>query len=79
MLVVFLASGLVHEMLLSVPAGGGYGLCTLYFAAQAAGMLLERRRRSRLLTSAFVLVPLPLLFHAPFLREVLLPFLEVIT
>ena len=79
MLTVFFVSGLGHDLLLSVPAGGGYGLCTLYFLIQAAGVLVERRRRSRLLTALFVVVPLPLLFHAPFMRNVLLPFLEVIT
>lgn len=79
LLVVFLASGLGHDLLLSVPAGGGYGLCTLYFLIQAAGVLIERRRRSRLLTAAFVVAPLPLLFHAPFMRNVLIPFLEFIT
>jgi len=79
LLVVFLASGLGHDLLLSVPAGGGYGLCTLYFAIQAVGMLMERRRRSRLLAFAFIVVPLPLLFHAPFMQRVLLPFLEVVT
>lgn len=79
LLAVFLASGLGHDLLLSVPAGGGYGLCTLYFAIQAFGVFVERRHRSRALTGLFVLLPLPLLFHPPFLREVLLPFLEVIT
>jgi len=79
MLAVFLASGLGHDLLLSVPAGGGYGLCTLYFLLQAAGVLLERRRRSRALAYAFVLLPIPLLFHPAFLRRVLLPFLEVLT
>jgi len=78
MVVSFLASGLGHEVLLSVPAGGGYGLCTLYFLIQAAGVALERRRRSRLRTALFVVAPLPLLFHPVFLREVLLPFLEVL-
>ena len=79
MLVVFLASGLGHDLLLSVPAGGGYGRCTLYFALQAFGVLIERRRRSRSLTLLFVVMPLPLLFHPAFMQNVLLPFLEVIT
>ena len=79
LLVVFLASGLGHDLLLSVPAGGGYGLCTLYFAVQAVGVLIERRRRSRAFAFAVVLLPLPLLFHPVFMQRVLLPFLEVIT
>jgi hypothetical protein len=76
---VFVVSGLVHELLLSVPAGAGYGLCTLYFVIQAIGVLVERRRRSRALTALFVVVPLPLLFHLAFMQNVLLPFLEVLS
>jgi hypothetical protein len=76
---VFLVSGLVHELLLSMPAGAGYGLCTLYFVIQAVGVLVERRRRSRVLTVLFVAVPLPLLFHPAFMQNVLLPFLEVLS
>ncbi|MEM8882443.1 MAG: MBOAT family protein [Planctomycetota bacterium] len=76
---VFLASGVGHDLLLSVPARGGYGLCTLYFLIQAAGVLIERRRRSRLRTACVVIAPLPLLFHTPFIENVLVPFLEVIS
>ena len=76
-LAVFLTSGVVHDMLLSVPAGGGYGLCTLYFALQAAGMLLLRGRR-RWVAVLVVVLPLPLLFHPVFMRAVLLPFLAAL-
>ena len=78
MLAVFLASGLGHELLLSVPAGGGYGLCTLYFLLQAAGLTFERGRRSRGFTVLVVVAPLPLLFHPVFLRVVILPFLAAL-
>ncbi|MHC4957412.1 MAG: MBOAT family protein [Planctomycetota bacterium] len=75
---VFAASGLGHDLLLSVPAGGGYGLCTLYFALQGAGVFVERRRRRRWFTALVVLAPLPLLFHPLFMRAVFLPFLAAL-
>jgi hypothetical protein len=73
---VFIASGLLHELLVSYPAGGGYGLPLLYFLVQTAGLRLERTRRLRSLlrrsdavaaawTLGVVLLPAPLLFHPP--------------
>ena len=87
LLAVFLGSGLVHDLVISLPAGGGWGLPTLYFALQGAAVLGERRWRrrlapggpaGRLLTVAVVALPAPLLFHPPFLRHVALPFLAAI-
>ena len=88
-LVVFLVSGLIHDLVISVPAGGGYGWPTVYFMIQGMGMLLQRtsgaRRngwnggmKGRLVTAVVLIAPLPLLFHAPFIYEVILPFMEVI-
>lgn len=79
---VFVASGLLHEYLLSYPAGGGWGGPTTYFALQAAGMYAERQRSVRrqlrrhwwsqtLWTLGFTLIPAPLLFHPPLLRALL--------
>lgn len=67
----FLFSGLLHDLLLSVPAGGGWGLPTLYFALQGAGVLA--RVEGRVLTLAWVLLPAPLLFHPWFLQALILP------
>lgn len=81
---VFLVSGLIHDLVISLPAGGGYGGPTLYFLAQWLGLTLERNRwfracvsgnLGRLWTAAVVLLPLPLLAHEPFRLNVILPML----
>jgi hypothetical protein len=83
----FLLSGLVHDAVISGPAGGGYGLPTLFFLLQAGGMMIERkvlgrqnaaRARGWLFTAAFLIVPAPLLFHTAFLNNVVLPFVDAL-
>jgi alginate O-acetyltransferase complex protein AlgI len=83
--VVFLVSGLVHEWVITVPAGGGYGGPTLYVLLQALGMLAEKRLlrsargvAGRLWTVAVVALPVPLLFPAVFVREIILPMLNAL-
>lgn len=73
-LATFAFSGLVHEVLLSVPSGGGYGGPTAYFLLHGALTAVERRRKivSRAWTLGWVIAPAPLLFHPPFVRAVLL-------
>jgi alginate O-acetyltransferase complex protein AlgI len=89
LLATFLASGVVHESLISLPAGAGFGLPTLYFAIQGFAVLLERsgagRRlgltrgvRGRLFMSACTVLALPWLFPAPFVRRVVVPFLAAV-
>ena len=75
----FLASGMAHELVISLPAKGGFGLPTLYFLIQGAGLILEKRYRfdrhclGRAWTWLAVLVPAPLLFHPPFMETVFNP------
>ena len=88
-LLVFLVSGLLHDLVISVPARAGYGLPTAYFALQGLGVLLERSSVGRkaslgrgvrgwcymaIITGA----PLFLLFHEPFVLGVISPFLRAI-
>jgi alginate O-acetyltransferase complex protein AlgI len=86
---VFLASGLAHEAVISVPARAGYGLPTAYFAIQAAAVLLGRTaiaRRigiargpgARLVAIAAAVGPICILFPPPFVHAVVLPMLRAI-
>jgi hypothetical protein len=85
----FLASGIVHDVVISLPARGGWGGPTLYFAIQGAAILVERSRAGRslglsrgwrgwLFAMLVLLAPAYWLFHPPFIRTVVLPFLEAI-
>lgn len=70
----FFASALLHELAISVPAGGGYGLPSTYFLLH--GVLVTRDIRGRALTLAAVIVPLPLVFHPWFVRAIIEPLLR---
>ena len=85
----FIASGLVHDLVISIPAGGGYGLPTAYFALQGLGLLVVRSRigahlglrrgwRGWLFMAALTAGPVFWLFHPPFVERVVVPFLYVI-
>lgn len=71
----FAFSGLLHDLLISVPAGGGYGLPSAYFLLQGLLVLAERRwsLEGRAWALFWLAAPLPLLFHPPFLRAIVGP------
>jgi len=71
----FLFSGLLHEVLLSVPAGAGYGLPTGYFVLHGLLVLAERRWaiQGRAWALFWILAPVPMLFHPWFVRAIILP------
>ena len=81
----FLFSGLLHELAISAPVRAGYGLPFLYFALHGGLVLLERRLEGtawalsrwgwlgRVWTLGWLALPLPLVFHGPFLAGVVWP------
>jgi alginate O-acetyltransferase complex protein AlgI len=73
----FLFSGLLHEAAISLPVGAGYGGPLAYFAIHGALTQIERDRGpfGCVGTLLALVLPLPLLFHAPFLRRVVWPLL----
>jgi len=86
---VFVVSGLIHDLVISLPSRGGYGLPTLYFVMQGTGVTLERSRIGKKLGLArgvrgwcfmfvFLAGPLFWLFHPWFVMRVILPFMGVI-
>jgi alginate O-acetyltransferase complex protein AlgI len=83
----FLFSGIVHDVVISLPAGAGYGQPTLYFLLQALAVQFEHSRlaeryllRRPIVRRAFafmaIVAPVNLLFHAPFRQDVVIPFME---
>lgn len=88
-LTAFLVSGLIHEVVISLPARAGYGLPTAYFLLQSWGVIAQRsnvgRRlqlrhgvRGRIFTMLIAAGPAFWLFHPPFVRNVILPFMKAI-
>jgi predicted DCC family thiol-disulfide oxidoreductase YuxK len=84
-IVAFLASGLIHELVISLPARTGYGLPTAYFLLQGCGIITQHRvprirhgMAGQFFTAFIVVVPAFWLFHPPFVRNVILPFMKAI-
>jgi len=86
---VFVVSGLIHDLVISVPARGGYGLPTAYFVLQGLGVMIERSSFGRqvglrkgasgvLFMALFAAGPVFWLFHPPFVLRVMIPFLKAI-
>lgn len=85
----FLASGLLHDLVISVAAGAGYGLPTAYFLVQGMGVIVERSgpgqrlglgrgARGWLWTALIAAGPVFALFHPWFVMRVMVPFLRAI-
>lgn len=88
-LLVFLVSGLIHDLVISLPARGGYGLPTAYFLLQGFGVRIERSTMGRrlglqqgfagwLFMFVFTSGPAFWLFHPPFVTRVIVPFMRAI-
>ncbi|MEI9998104.1 MAG: MBOAT family protein [Verrucomicrobiota bacterium] len=86
-LLTFAFSGLLHELVITVPAGAGYGLPTLYFLLQGAAQVAERSPtlaprlngwRGRAFALAVVTLPIFALFPPAFVFRVMIPFFRVI-
>lgn len=88
-MLVFWLSGLLHELVISLPARGGYGLPTIYFTIQGLGLVLERSPfgariglgqglRGRVFALAIAAAPACWLFPPPFIHNIILPMLQAI-
>jgi alginate O-acetyltransferase complex protein AlgI len=85
----FLGSGLLHELAISVPVRAGFGLPLAYFTLHGALMIFEARlaKANRSIdripwvgwawTLAWLLVPLAILFHRPFLAGIVWPIIGI--
>jgi hypothetical protein len=89
LLAAFLVSGVIHDLVISVPARGGYGGPTAFFVIQGVAVLIERSefgRRGglqsgisgRVFAAVILLAPAPLLFHRPFILGVIVPFMRAL-
>jgi hypothetical protein len=89
MLAGFLFSGVIHDLVISVPASGGFGGPTVFFGIQGAAMMIERSAfgrqvglgsgwPGRLFAVVVLLAPSGLLFHRPFVVEVVVPFMRAL-
>ncbi len=85
----FLFSGALHELVITIPAGGGYGGPTIFFALQGAALLSEKSKAGRrlglgkgirgwLFTQLPLLATVPLLFPPPFVLNVINPFTKTL-
>jgi len=86
-LLVFVLSGLIHDLVISLPARGGYGLPTAYFIVQGLGVLVERsalvrptglqkKLPARIFTLVVTAAPVFWLFHPAFVQRVIIPFMH---
>ncbi len=84
----FFFSGLLHECAISVPVQQGYGWPMLYFVIHGGLVFLERKTRlgqmlerhrafAHIWTLTCLALPMPILFHPPFLAGVVWPLVGI--
>lgn len=84
MIAAFAVSGVLHEIAISFPVQTGYGLPLLFFVIHSIGMALEQKLTfvqrliehpilSHIWVFAWLLIPMPLLFHPSFVELVATP------
>tara|TARA_Y100000768_G_scaffold388890_1_gene388370 strand:- start:1572 stop:2408 length:837 start_codon:yes stop_codon:yes gene_type:complete len=75
---VFLFSGLVHEIVISLSVGQGFFGPLIYFLMQGFGLYLEEKYRlSRFWMYFFIIGPMGLLFHPAFMAKAIYPWIEL--
>lgn len=83
----YIFSGLLHELAISLPVRKGYGLPFLYFIIQAVLILGVEKYIIKPDTGSFkrlvwlmvcLFLPMPVLFHQPFISEVVLPLVDLL-
>jgi Membrane bound O-acyl transferase family len=88
-LLVFVVSGVIHDLVISLPAHAGYGLPTAYFVLQGLAVMTERSAlgnylglqggiTGRIFAIFVTAAPAFWLFHPPFVTRVILPFMHAI-
>lgn len=89
MLLSFLLSGLLHELAISFPVNSGYGLPMTYFVLHGGAMYAEKSSPwvqqvilrpfwSHVWVMAWLILPMPLLFHEGFMVEVVRPLCDIL-
>lgn len=79
---IFFLSGLLHEIGISYPAGGGWGRPLLYFIFHGFLCLIEPKILPsnlilrRLWVWSCILLPIPVMFHPQFLNAFILPYFD---
>ena len=75
MFAVFVVSGLLHELAITVPVGAGYGLPTLFFLFHGVMCLLEKRGSVAMgiFCGVVLILGLPFLFGEQFVEDIILP------
>jgi len=85
-LCTFFLSGLIHELVISLPAAAGWGLPTVYFLIQGLTMLFEKSGLyqkmnsffQRVLSLSLIALPAIILFHPPFMKNIIIPFAHAV-